>query len=136
MGRPRHGPGGEGSPGNTLLLPENYRPLSAHLPAPPRTSQAWPEGQDRGLQEHSIAGSPWHVWPSDGERDSLAQAGSAAVSTVPKDGGLGGSEGGVTAAVLLTSWLFKEQPKSKLGNWMGSLRAQGIGSQGSGSLAG
>lgn len=46
---------------------------------------------------------PWHEWPCDGERDSLARAGGAAVSIVRKDGGLGGSEGGVTAAILLTS---------------------------------
>ena len=59
------------------------------------------------------------MWPSDEERDSLAQAGSTAVSTALKDGGLGGSEGGVTAAILLTSWLFKEQPKLELGNGWG-----------------
>lgn len=60
------------------------------------------------------------MWPSDGERDSLAQAGSTAVSTALKDGGLGGSEGGVTATILLTSWLFKEQPKLELGNGWGA----------------
>ena len=75
------------------------------------------------------------MWPSDEERDSLAQAGSTAVSTALKDGGLGGSEGGVTAAILLTSWLFKEQPKLELGNGWG-VSAQGGGSQGSRSLAG
>lgn len=74
-------------------------------------------------------------WPCDGERDSLAHAGAAAVGVVRKDGGLGGSEGGVTAAILLTSQLFKEQPEPKSGDWMGSLRAQDRGSWESGSLA-
>lgn len=76
------------------------------------------------------------MWPSDGERDSLAGAGRAAVSIAQKDGGLGGSEGGVTAAILLTSWLFKEQPEPKSGNQMGFLGAEGRGSRGSGSLTG
>lgn len=75
------------------------------------------------------------MWPSDGERDSLARAGGAAVSIVRKDGGLGGSEGGVTAAILLPSWLFKEQPEPKLGNRLGCPCAQDGGSQGAGSLA-
>lgn len=44
-----------------------------------------------------------------------------------KDGGPGGSEGGVTAAILLTSWLFKEQLKPELENGMRCL--QGRGSQ-------
>lgn len=67
------------------------------------------------------------MWLSDTERDSLAGAGAAAVSIGQKDGGLGGSEGGVTAAILLTSWLFKEQPEPKSGNWVGNLCAQGRG---------
>lgn len=48
------------------------------------------------------------MWFSDGERDFLVRVGRVVVSIVWKDGGSGGSEGGVIVVILLISWLFKE----------------------------
>lgn len=131
MGRPRLGPGERAQ----LSTSPPFLNTAAFLCRPRPPGQAQPEGPDCGHREHSGAGGPRHARPSDGDRDSLARARGAAVSIVRKDGGLGGSEGGVTAAILLTSWLFKEQPQPELGPGLGSLRAQDGGSQGAGGLA-
>lgn len=63
------------------------------------------------------------MWPSDGERDSLARVGRAAVSIVGKMKAQVAAREVLLAAILLTSWLFKEELEPQSGNWMGSLHA-------------